>query len=243
MLASGDAAFLFPPENPTSADRRRSRRPATERNGAAARKSSHASDTSRNRQTRWIGETNGQTSTIRPGRRQFLAARTMDRRRSIQEISRVIAERVRAAGAGRRHSSSARGDRGLRRCGRTGSIPKSTGTEKLPRTRERTPEEEAEAGGLEPPRAFARRISSAVPYQLDYASGRTGPNRLREDGDPLQTAPSIGAPGFEPGTSATRTQRSTGLSHAPRLRVPPAADGVGFEPTRALAHTISNRAP
>ena len=32
----------------------------------------------------------------------------------------------------------------------------------------------AEAGGLEPPRAFARRISSAVPYQLDYASGRTG---------------------------------------------------------------------
>ncbi len=26
----------------------------------------------------------------------------------------------------------------------------------------------------------------------------------------------IGAPGFEPGTSATRTQRSTGLSHAPR---------------------------
>src|SRR5690606_15082729 len=30
------------------------------------------------------------------------------------------------------------------------------------------------------------------------------------------TAQSIGAPGFEPGTSATRTQRSTGLSHAPR---------------------------
>ena len=26
----------------------------------------------------------------------------------------------------------------------------------------------------------------------------------------------IGAPGFEPGTSATRTQRSTGLSHAPK---------------------------
>ncbi len=25
----------------------------------------------------------------------------------------------------------------------------------------------------------------------------------------------IGVPGFEPGTSATRTQRSTGLSHAP----------------------------
>ena len=28
----------------------------------------------------------------------------------------------------------------------------------------------------------------------------------------------IGAPGFEPGTSASRTQRSTGLSHAPVLR-------------------------
>ena len=28
----------------------------------------------------------------------------------------------------------------------------------------------AEAEGLEPPRACARRISSAVPYQLDYAS-------------------------------------------------------------------------
>lgn len=32
---------------------------------------------------------------------------------------------------------------------------------------------------------------------------------------PYQPQPSIGAPGFEPGTSATRTQRSTGLSHAP----------------------------
>jgi hypothetical protein len=32
----------------------------------------------------------------------------------------------------------------------------------------------AEAEGLEPPRACARRISSAVPYQLDYASGNFG---------------------------------------------------------------------
>ena len=32
---------------------------------------------------------------------------------------------------------------------------------------------------------------------------------------PPSTALQIGAPGFEPGTSATRTQRSTGLSHAP----------------------------
>ena len=33
----------------------------------------------------------------------------------------------------------------------------------------------AEAEGLEPPKACARRISSAVPYQLDYASNK---NRL-----------------------------------------------------------------
>jgi hypothetical protein len=32
----------------------------------------------------------------------------------------------------------------------------------------------AEAEGLEPPKACARRISSAVPYQLDYASGHSG---------------------------------------------------------------------
>ena len=77
--------------------------------------------------------------------------------------------------------------------------------------------------------------------------------------------PPIGAPGFEPGTSATRTQRSTGLSHAPyhdttttngvglnssgsrrarpRRSRPTFTDGVGFEPTWAFAHTISNRAP
>ncbi len=35
-------------------------------------------------------------------------------------------------------------------------------------------------------------------------------NRIREH--------PIGAPGFEPGTSASRTQRSTGLSHAPRKK-------------------------
>lgn len=62
----------------------------------------------------------------------------------------------------------------------------------------------AEAEGLEPPKACARRISSAVPYQLDYASSVV-----------IEAKPTIGAPGFEPGTSATRTQRSTGLSHAP----------------------------
>ena len=46
------------------------------------------------------------------------------------------------------------------------------------------------------------------------------PFRSLEDPTPATHWPhsrqrSIGAPGFEPGTSATRTQRSTGLSHAP----------------------------
>jgi hypothetical protein len=46
----------------------------------------------------------------------------------------------------------------------------------------------------------------------------------------------IGAPGFEPGTSASRTQRSTGLSHAPHLRCSRhpgrrcASSPRGFEP-------------
>ena len=126
---------------------------------------------------------------------------------------------------------------------------------------------------------------------------RRAPSRTVSSHPELPTEPIIGVPGFEPGTSATRTQRSTGLSHTPdysgtceadgvglscgrfailatvrfaptrahdasrcavcvgpngRRRRPPrssvlvqptATDGVGFEPTRALAHTISNRAP
>ena len=94
-----------------------------------------------------------------------------------------------------------------------------------------------EAEGLEPPCACARRISSAVPYQLGL--------RLQV----VISLGTIGAPGFEPGTSASRTQRSTGLSHAPYDRATragtdkPRTDGVGFEPTRACTHTISNRAP
>ena len=36
---------------------------------------------------------------------------------------------------------------------------------------------QTEAEGLEPPKAFARRISSAVPYQLDYASPETDISR------------------------------------------------------------------
>ena len=48
----------------------------------------------------------------------------------------------------------------------------------------------------------------------------------------------IGAPGFEPGTSASRTQRSTGLSHAPVLRTThfnwwANEDGVGWTSLRS----------
>ena len=49
-----------------------------------------------------------------------------------------------------------------------------------------------------------------------------GPARPRDRGTGDQTQDNrtreqerVGAPGFEPGTSASRTQRSTGLSHAP----------------------------
>ena len=77
----------------------------------------------------------------------------------------------------------------------------------------------AEAEGLEPPCACARRISSAVPYQLG----------LR-----LPSSISIGAPGFEPGTSASRTQRSTELSHAPFL--PTIDNGRGGIRTHAGLH-------
>ena len=75
-----------------------------------------------------------------------------------------------------------------------------------------------EAEGLEPPCACARRISSAVPYQLGL--------RLQ----PL--LPLVGAPGFEPGTSASRTQRSTKLSHAPYTRTEWDSNPRGLSPTR-----------
>ena len=42
-----------------------------------------------------------------------------------------------------------------------------------------------------------------------------------KNGRPFLIDHSVGAPGFEPGTSASRTQRSTGLSHAPKLPVHP----------------------
>ena len=46
----------------------------------------------------------------------------------------------------------------------------------------------------------------------------------------------IGAPGFEPGTSASRTQRSTGLSHAPRVMRSP-APGAGAAPADAVGES------
>ncbi len=55
----------------------------------------------------------------------------------------------------------------------------------------------------------------------------------------------VGAPGFEPGTSASRTQRSTGLSHAPTYLIPAAVfkrakRATGFEPaTSTLARLRS----
>ena len=45
-----------------------------------------------------------------------------------------------------------------------------------------------------------------TPRNLDARKGRS-----------LDRPFEVGAPGFEPGTSASRTQRSTGLSHAPTL--------------------------
>lgn len=83
--------------------------------------------------------------------------------------------------------------------------------------------QQTEAEGLEPPKACARRISSAVPYQLDYAS-----NRLL----------TVGTAGFEPATPRSRSECSTGLSHVPKPNLHSCgADRVGFEPTRAINPT------
>ncbi len=52
--------------------------------------------------------------------------------------------------------------------------------------------------------------------RIELRSPIGDPRRIRAK--PQETFQTIGAPGFEPGTSATRTQRSTGLSHAPDLQ-------------------------
>jgi hypothetical protein len=81
-------------------------------------------------------------------------------------------------------------------CGRD---PRCAWVPRDPRSSRRVPSQRVSAGTLTAPR-----------LDLRFSSGR------------CQTAAAcaavtIGAPGFEPGTSATRTQRSTGLSHAPEL--------------------------
>ena len=57
-----------------------------------------------------------------------------------------------------------------------------TARKKAPAPRERTRGSfvtlQTEAEGLEPPKACARRISSAVPYQLDYASSISRGDRI-----------------------------------------------------------------
>ena len=81
--------------------------------------------------------------------------------------------------------------------------------------------------------------------------------RLKPLGHPSFDTGQIGAPGFEPGTSATRTQRSTGLSHAPWRWESPAArapvsrpatgkmsaEAEGLEPPSACARRISSAVP
>ena len=52
---------------------------------------------------------------------------------------------------------------------------------------------QTEAEGLEPPKAFARRISSAVPYQLDYASPNTDIQSGRPDLNRRPLAPEASA--------------------------------------------------
>ncbi len=58
-----------------------------------------------------------------------------------------------------------------------------------------------------------RSVVSAIAGGFTRARWRLGSNLRFSSGFPSGT--NIGVPGFEPGTSATRTQRSTGLSHTP----------------------------
>jgi hypothetical protein len=64
---------------------------------------------------------------------------------------------------------------------------------------------------FDPEHASACEVPGTVPGSQDAEEGRSS-----------LIDPRVGAPGFEPGTSASRTQRSTGLSHAPNcLSSPP----------------------
>ena len=70
-------------------------------------------------------------------------------------------------------------------------------------------------GGTRTPKGFRppHFECGALPIRLRLRTNRV--YRLRGAATFFNRS-SIGAPGFEPGTSATRTQRSTGLSHAPK---------------------------
>jgi hypothetical protein len=92
---------------------------------------------------------------------------------------------------------------------------------------------EAEDEGLEPPWACARRISSAVPYQLGLvlqvaieaieaieAIVAIQATTTIATIATIASSPSsltVGETGFEPATPASRTQCSTGLSYSPKF--------------------------
>ena len=101
-----------------------------------------------------------------------------------------------------------------------------------------------EREGFEPPSPFGRSLSRRVQYHSASAPERQRPDSARYASagalivrNVNSYGTSVGVPGFEPGTSASRTQRSTGLSHTPNkkngaLLGAKKADRVGFEPTR-----------
>ena len=132
-----------------------------------------------------------------------------------------------------------------------------------------------EREGFEPPSPFGRSLSRRVQYHSASAPESADSDSVglrmseRKDrcqknwslGSNLRFKPGenlrgrmrgrpIGAPGFEPGTSASRTQRSTGLSHAPNKKsAHPAAQeksgrgGIRTHEAVFAAHTLSRRAP
>ena len=94
-------------------------------------------------------------------------------------------------------------------------------------------------GGTRTPKGFRppHFECGALPIRLRL---RTKPGRSARGRRRCHTVSrSIGAPGFEPGTSATRTQRSTGLSHAPKVgcRQQAAMHTIGG-PSRASARWV-----
>ena len=87
---------------------------------------------------------------------------------------------------------------------------------------------QTEREGFEPPSPFGRSLSRRVQYHSASAPERQRPDRARCASagalilrNQNSHGPSVGVPGFEPGTSASRTQRSTGLSHTPNKKTAP----------------------